>query len=460
MDGSVSLADRRQVIAACADVLRDLHTVVFQCPTGELGELVGELAELAGLVIGQLPAVVSDAEVRGVVADSQYASTTAWVADNGWHLRRQASSLAKAAILLRRPEFGAVAESMLTADIDPATAVVVGAEYDKLVKDLKPDAAPIVLDQMLGVAAEHGPAGVRHLAQEIVANFGDDGEFEKQQDRCRRQIDLTAGRETSAGVWDYRLSTDNEGRAILEAAIGTLAAPRPNPDGTLDARPVGRRRGEALTEALRRSVIATSGECPSTSPKAVLMLTMGYDDLRAQVGAAYAAGTLATGTPIAPDTVRKLACDAAIISVVVGNSGEILNQGREKRLFTWAQLKNLWARDHHCTFPGCNAPAAWTDAHHLIHWADGGRTDLSNAALLCGRHHTIVHRDHLAGTVTDQGVVWDLRPGSYNPPDPPVQPAAQDPPRRTCQAPARTRPGRQSRTRPCPKPSRETVRRT
>ena len=151
------------------------------------------------------------------------------------------------------------------------------------------------------------------------------------------------------------------------------------------------------------------------------MLTMGYDDLRAQVGAAYAAGTLATGTPIAPDTVRKLACDAAIISVVVGNSGEILNQGREKRLFTWAQLKNLWARDHHCTFPGCNAPAAWTDAHHLIHWMDGGRTDLSNAALLCGRHHTIVHRDRLAGTVTPTASVWDLRPGSYHPPDPAEQ---------------------------------------
>ena len=160
------------------------------------------------------------------------------------------------------------------------------------------------------------------------------------------------------------------------------------------------------------------------------MLTMGYDDLRAQVGAAYAAGTLATGTPIAPDTVRKLACDAAIISVVVGNSGEILNQGREKRLFTWAQLKNLWARDHHCTFPGCNAPAAWTDAHHLIHWADGGRTDLCNAALLCGRHHTIVHRDRLAGTVTPDGVVWDLRPGSYRPPDPAERRSARDRPAR------------------------------
>ena len=460
VDGSVSLADRRQVIAACADVLRDLHTVVFQCPTGELGDLVGDLAELHALAFAQLPVVVADAEVRGVVEESQAASTTAWVADHGWHARRQAPTVAKAAKLLRRPELGAVAESMLTADIDPATAVVVGAEFDKLVKDLKPDAAPVVLDHMLNVAADGGPGAVRQLRQEIIARWGEQGDFEEQQEKCRRHIDLTAGRETSTGIWDYRLRTDNEGRAILEAAIGTLAAPRPNPDGTLDARPVGRRRGEALTEALRRSVIATSGECPSTSPKAVLMLTMGYDDLKAQVGAAYAAGTLATGTPIAPDTVRKLACDAAIISVVVGNSGEILNQGREKRLFTWAQLKNLWARDHHCTFPGCNAPAAWTDAHHLIHWADGGRTDLGNAALLCGRHHTIVHRDRLAGTVTPDGVVWDLRPGSYHPPDPADEVEPRPGSHRTCQAPPRTRPGRQSRTRPCPSPSSRTVRRT
>ena len=281
---------------------------------------------------------------------------------------------------------------------------------------------------------------MRQLRQEIIARWGEQGDFEEQQEKCRRHIDLTAGRETSAGVWDYRL-TDRQRRPRHPRSRHRHARRTPTEPGRHpDARPVGRRRGEALTEALRRSVIATSGECPSTSPKAVLMLTMGYDDLRAQVGAAYAAGTLATGTPIAPDTVRKLACDAAIISVVVGNSGEILNQGREKRLFTWAQLKNLWARDHHCTFPGCNAPAAWTDAHHLIHWADGGRTDLCNAALLCGRHHTIVHRDRLAGTVTPDGVVWDLRPGSYRPPDPAERSSA--PPGLPGTAPDPTRPNR------------------
>uniref|UniRef100_UPI002E10D7C0 HNH endonuclease signature motif containing protein n=1 Tax=Nostocoides australiense TaxID=99480 RepID=UPI002E10D7C0 len=59
---------------------------------------------------------------------------------------------------------------------------------------------------------------------------------------------------------------------------------------------------------------------------------------------------------------------------------------------------------HHChrrcTFPGCSRPPDWTDAHHPIHWADGGHTDLDNAALLCRMHHGVVHSRHLAATVT------------------------------------------------------------
>ncbi|MDQ6657813.1 MAG: HNH endonuclease, partial [Actinomycetota bacterium] len=58
-------------------------------------------------------------------------------------------------------------------------------------------------------------------------------------------------------------------------------------------------------------------------------------------------------------------------------------------------------------------PTHWTDAHHLKHRLDGGPTDLDNAALLCGRHHTIVHRDLLAGTIVDGQVLWDRSPGTY-----------------------------------------------
>ena len=106
------------------------------------------------------------------------------------------------------------------------------------------------------------------------------------------------------------------------------------------------------------------------------------------------------GALLGPETVRKLACDAAVIPAVLDADGQVLDLGRTRRLFTPAQVQALWLRDRHCTFPGCQTPASWCDAHHVTHWVDGGPTDLTNAALLCGRHHTIVHRDRLTATLT------------------------------------------------------------
>jgi hypothetical protein len=104
--------------------------------------------------------------------------------------------------------------------------------------------------------------------------------------------------------------------------------------------------------------------------------------------------------------VRRIACDAGVIPMVLGSQGEILDLGRTRRLFTPAQLKYLWQRDKGCTIPGCGAPPWWCDGHHVIHWANGGATDVGNAALLCGRHHTIVHQRGWTATVTAAGVTW------------------------------------------------------
>ncbi|WP_460627504.1 HNH endonuclease signature motif containing protein, partial [Intrasporangium mesophilum] len=79
-----------------------------------------------------------------------------------------------------------------------------------------------------------------------------------------------------------------------------------------------------------------------------------------------------------------------------------------ERLFTPAQRHALARRDHGCSYPGCTIPAQWTEAHHITHWADGGPTDLTNGALLCGRHHTLVHQRNLTATTTDTGITWHL----------------------------------------------------
>ena len=113
-----------------------------------------------------------------------------------------------------------------------------------------------------------------------------------------------------------------------------------------------------------------------------------------------------TGQLLAPETVRRMACDATIIPVVLGTDSEVLDLGRAKRLFTPGMLHALWLRDKGCTIPGCGAPPFWTDAHHLVHWADGGPTALTNAALLCGRHHTLAHQRGWTATATTTEVTW------------------------------------------------------
>jgi hypothetical protein len=103
-----------------------------------------------------------------------------------------------------------------------------------------------------------------------------------------------------------------------------------------------------------------------------------------------------------------MACDAGIVPMVLGSRGEVLELGRAVRLFTRGQRRLLWQRDGGCTYPGCTMPQAWTEAHHVRHWAHGGPTDVSNAALLCQRHHTVVHGRGLTATVTDTRVTWHL----------------------------------------------------
>jgi 5-methylcytosine-specific restriction endonuclease McrA len=53
----------------------------------------------------------------------------------------------------------------------------------------------------------------------------------------------------------------------------------------------------------------------------------------------------------------------------------------------------LVLRDQGCRFPGCDRPPAWTDGHHIIHWSDGGPTELANLVSLCRPHHRRVHEE-------------------------------------------------------------------
>lgn len=99
------------------------------------------------------------------------------------------------------------------------------------------------------------------------------------------------------------------------------------------------------------------------------------------------------GGRIPSEAIRRLACDAGLHRVVFGPGDVPLSAGRQVRLVRAAQHRVLVARDGGCRFHGCDRPPAWTQAHHVVHWADGGPTDVDNMILLCGHHHHRVHDD-------------------------------------------------------------------
>jgi hypothetical protein len=116
-------------------------------------------------------------------------------------------------------------------------------------------------------------------------------------------------------------------------------------------------------------------------------VSVDYDTLSSRVGEA---GLVDFDTRLSASAVRRLACDAEILPLVLGSRSQVLDVGRSSRLVTPGLWHALVARDRHCAFPGCTRMPIACDAHHVRHWADGGATALDNLVLLCRTHHTVV----------------------------------------------------------------------
>jgi len=132
-----------------------------------------------------------------------------------------------------------------------------------------------------------------------------------------------------------------------------------------------------------------------------LMVTISLESLMKDLGA----GTIVGGEPMTASQVRRLACEAGILPVVLGGNSEILDLGRTRRLFSPAQRKAMALRDGRCRAEGCTVPARWSEAHHDRPWSQGGRTDLEDGRLYCSWHHHRAHDPHFTAEMLTGGDV-------------------------------------------------------
>jgi hypothetical protein len=71
--------------------------------------------------------------------------------------------------------------------------------------------------------------------------------------------------------------------------------------------------------------------------------------------------------------------------------GAPLEIGRDSYRIPVAIRRWLRMRDGKCAFPGCSNQSLDNEADHLLAWADGGTTGISNLGQPCPKHHKLKH---------------------------------------------------------------------
>ncbi|HEX6540099.1 MAG TPA: DUF222 domain-containing protein [Candidatus Dormibacteraeota bacterium] len=191
---------------------------------------------------------------------------------------------------------------------------------------------------------------------------------------------------------------DAEGGALVRAALEPFSRPIKG-----DQRSAGARRADALVDLARRQLRGATSAPSAGGVRTHVIVTTTLPTLAGVRGAP--AGQLSGGGILPSETVRRMACDAGVTRLDMLDAA-VHSHGHERRTIPARLRRQLVARDGGCRFPSCDRPPEWTDAHHIIHWVDGGKTRLNNLVLLCRTHHRFVHEDgwHI-GWGDDGGIV-------------------------------------------------------
>lgn len=255
----------------------------------------------------------------------------------------------------------------------------------RTVRALPPSVRHEAATHLTGLAGQLGVDDLRAAGRHLRHVVDPDGSARHaEEDYGRRWLAI-------APLLDGMASIDGVLDAETAATLTTALAPFLVPVGPDDTRTTDQRRADGLADIVTTAV--RSGQLPTLSgATTALQVTVPLATLTDGVPEpARLAGTSGIPVWLAQPTVQRLACDASVHRLVLDPDGVPLDLGRAVRTFSPAQRRALAARDGGCRFPGCDRPAHFTDAHHLVPWSRGGTSDLGNGLLLCRHHHRQVH---------------------------------------------------------------------
>ena len=231
-------------------------------------------------------------------------------------------------------------------------------------------------------AAQREPADVfgNTVRDHVNARIGDDLDERRKHQRSRRRLGI---KQQPDGMFELFSRFDPVAGSRIETALSATANRLWHAEDPQNRPTSQQRRADAL------EVLITGGGdtgAKTTAQGVDLLVKADYDTVAGRLRDAR----LIDGTPLTPEELVRLACDANILPALFNRKGEPLWLGRGKRHATAHQRAVLAERDKGCV--GCGASANWCQAHHIVHWEHGGTTDVDNLCLLCSHcHHHEVH---------------------------------------------------------------------
>jgi hypothetical protein len=370
--------------------------------------------EAAVAEIARLEAMAAELKLR-VVAAAGDAASDSGARDNGaWWASVTRADFPAGRAQCRLAEaldrrWTRVATGMADGLVSPAQAHVVVDVLDDLPDHLDAELLARAETEMVNLCSQFRPCELRRLGQHLlevvapeIAEAEEAKRLENEEQRAREKTSLRT-RLIGDGLARTTIVHPVLDRDRLLTYLEAYTSPRKHHDaisGEEDRIPHHRQLGQAfgaLLEHLEPAELPTHGGDATT-----VMVTVTLESLQRDLGT----GTIVGGEPLSATEIRRLACDAAIIPVVLGGNGEILDLGRTRRLFNAAQRKAMRLRDQRCRAEDCTIPAAWCEAHHLKPWSQGGKTDLDDGRLACNFHHHRLHDPRFSHELLPNG---DLR---------------------------------------------------
>ncbi|OZM75886.1 HNH endonuclease signature motif containing protein [Pseudonocardia sp. MH-G8] len=251
-------------------------------------------------------------------------------------------------------------------------------------------------EQLAGMAGEYSPGQLRKIGTQLLEALDGDGpEPDDNPPEPVNRLQVRKRRNGSGGT----ISGQFDDAAMFDA-IATVIDAKAKPLGRDDQRSTGQRQAEALADAcgfvLAHADHATLPDAGGRRPHLNVLIRL--EDLEARARSAV----LDFGGRMTAESLRMLACDAAVVPIVMNGAGQPLDVGRSTRVIPDGLRRAVTARDRGCAHPGCDRTPSWCEIHHIWEWEHGGPTELGNLVSLCKVHHRLIH---------DSGWVVRIRDG-------------------------------------------------